>query len=193
MASISAARARRGRLLLVGSRRSAGAEAAVRAIRRARPDLHPFSNAQFIDRFAATDFSYFQQMSFVLSTVTLFFAFLLVATLLTVSVNQRLGEVASLRALGFSRGRVALGLMLEAALLSGLGGLFALPIGIGLARILDTILRDMPHLPLRLHFFVLEPRAVLLQLDARPRRPRRGRLPGRDPSPDCLDASEIVS
>src|SRR5262249_28042936 len=127
-------------LLLVGSRRSAGADAAVAAIHRARPDLHPYSNEPFIARLAPSDFSYFQQIAFVLSSVTLFFAFLLVATLLTVSVNQHLGEVAALRALGFSRGRVALGLMLEAALLTGLGGLLALPIGLLLARLLDSIL-----------------------------------------------------
>ena len=35
--------------------------------------------------------------------MTLLFAFLLVATLLTVSVNQRLGEIAALRALGIGR------------------------------------------------------------------------------------------
>jgi hypothetical protein len=40
----------------------------------------------------------------VLTTVTLAFALLLISVLLTVSVNQRLGEIAALRALGFSRG-----------------------------------------------------------------------------------------
>lgn len=153
----------RADLLLVGSRRSAGSDGAVAAIRRARPDLHAFSNAQFIARFGSADFSYFRQISFVLSSITLFFAFLLVATLLTVSVNQRLGEVAALRALGFSRRRVALDLLAEAVLLAGTGGLLALPLGAGLARVLDSILRKVPDLPVRLHFFVLEPRAVLLQ------------------------------
>ena len=50
-----------------------------------------------------------------------FFTFLLVTTLLTVSVNQRLGEVAALRALGFARRRVVSDLIWESMLLVGAG------------------------------------------------------------------------
>ena len=89
---------------------------------------------------------------------------LLVTTLLTVSVNQRLGEVAALRALGFSRRRITFDLLAESALLVGGGGLAAVPLGLLLARGLDSILRQMPDLPSRLHFFVLEPRALALHL-----------------------------
>lgn len=149
-------------LILVSSRRDAGSAAAVEAIRRARPDLHAFSTEEFLARFQRTDFSYFRQLSFVLSFVTSVFAFLLVATLLTVTTNQRLGEVAALRALGFTRKRVALDLLAESALLVGAGALLALPAGVALARVLDDILRGMPGLPVRLHFFVFEPRAVAL-------------------------------
>ena len=53
------------------------------------------------ERFSRVEFSYFRQISTVLTTVTLSFGFLLITVLLTVSVNQRLGEVAALRALGF--------------------------------------------------------------------------------------------
>jgi ABC-type lipoprotein release transport system permease subunit len=42
------------------------------------------------------------------------------------------------------------------------GGLLALPLGGLLAIELDRILRAMPGLPERLHFFVFEPRAVVL-------------------------------
>jgi len=149
-------------LLLVRSRPRAGPDGAVASIRRALPQLNAFSNAQVLERFGRTDFSYFRQISFVLSAITLFFAFLLIATLLTVSVNQRLGEVAALRALGFSRRRVGLDLLAESALLVGSGGALAFPLGVALARILDAILRSLPGLPERLHFFVFEPRAVAL-------------------------------
>jgi ABC-type lipoprotein release transport system permease subunit len=149
-------------LLLVASRPGQGAEAAVAAIRAARPDLHPFSTEQVLERLRQGEFSYFRQVSFVLSTITSFFAFLLVTTLLTVSVNQRLGEVAALRALGFGRGRIAADLFAESALLVGAGGLLALPLGFALARVLDAILRQMPDVPARLHFFVFEPRALVL-------------------------------
>ena len=79
--------------------------------------------------------------------MTLAFAFLLVATLLTVSVNQRLGEVAALRALGFPRRRIAAKLLWESALLVGVGGIAALPLGGLLAVVLDRILRQMPGVP----------------------------------------------
>lgn len=152
----------RADLLLVAPAAGVSAAEAVAAIRAARPDLHPFSIEDFLERFEATDFSYFRQISFVLSSVTGFFAFLLVTAILTVSVNQRIGEVAALRALGFSRGRVAADLAAEALLLTGLGGVLSIPAGLALARILDDILRQMPGLPERLHFFVLTPRAILM-------------------------------
>ena len=149
-------------LFLVASRAGSGPVATVRAIREALPDLHGYTNQQFVDRMQVTDFSYFRQISFALATITLCFAFLLIATLLTVSVNQRLGEVAALRALGFPRRRVAADLLSESALLVGAGGSIALPLGGLLAAWLDSILRAMPGLPEKLHFFVFEPRAVWL-------------------------------
>jgi putative ABC transport system permease protein len=151
-------------ILLVVASDSAAPELAVAAIERTRPDLHAFSNRQLVRRFHANDFSYFRQISFVLATVTLLFAFLLITSLLTVSVNQRFAEVAALRALGFSRGRVVSDLLLQSALLVGSGGLLALPCGALLAVWLDGILRSMRHIPVDLHFFVFEARAVLLYL-----------------------------
>lgn len=149
-------------LFLISSTREAGADAAVAAIRGIRPDLHTFSNEQFLTRISRTDFSYFRQISYVLSSVTLFFAFLLVATLLTVAVNQRFAEVAALRAIGFTRRRVAADLLAESAFLVGSGAVLALPLGAGLSYLLDAILRTMPGVPERLHFFVFEGRTILL-------------------------------
>jgi putative ABC transport system permease protein len=149
-------------LVLVVSSPQHGPEAAAEAIRAVRPGLWVYTNEQFLQRFQQTDFSYFRQISFALSCVTLFFAFLLIATLLTVSVNQRLGEVAALRALGFSRRRVVTDLLWESAILVGVGGALALPLGGLLAWGLDGILRGIPGLPASLHFFVFDPRALLL-------------------------------
>lgn len=146
---------------MVASAPGASADGAVAAIRRSRPDLHPFSNEQFVRRFQRTEFSYFRIISFVLSTITLFFALLLIASLLTVSVNQRLAEVATLRAIGFRRGRVARDLLWESALLVGIGGFLALPVGGVVAWWLDTILRGMPDIPRDLHFFVFRFDAVV--------------------------------
>jgi putative ABC transport system permease protein len=151
-------------LILVSSNPTLGAVEAAREISRLRPDLRVYSNEQVLEQFNDNAFSYFRQISIVLSTLTLAFTFLLVATLLTMSVNQRLGEVAALRALGFSRRRIALNLLWESALLVGAGGLLALPLGGAIAYGLDRILRDMPNVPSQLHFFVLEPRTVALHI-----------------------------
>jgi putative ABC transport system permease protein len=149
-------------MVLVAAAPSVTPEAAVLAIASLRPDLRVFSNEQVIANFNRNNFAYFRQMSIVLSSTTAVFSFLLVATLLTVSVNQRLGEVAALRALGIGRRRIAATLVWEAALLVGMGGLLALPAGQLLAAVLDRILRRMPNLPEGLHFFVFEPQALVL-------------------------------
>ena len=151
----------RAEMLLVRSRPQAGAIAAAAAIRAAHPDLYVITNDQLVERFSRVEFSYFRQMSTVLSTVTLFFGFLLIAVLLTVSVNQRLGEIAALRALGLSRSRVTAGVLWEGVLLVGLGGALALPLGLALSTWLDRILRTLPGIPATMHFFVFEPRALV--------------------------------
>jgi putative ABC transport system permease protein len=152
---------RRADMVLVASRRGETA-AALTAIAHLRGDVRVFSNDQVLAQFNENAFSYFRQISTVLSSMTLAFAFLLIATLLTMSVNQRLGEVAALRALGFPRRRIAANLLWESALLVGVGGLASLPVGGLLAVVLDRILRQMPGVPARLHFFVFEPRTVVL-------------------------------
>ena len=139
-------------------------DAAVKAIRTARPDLGAATNEQVLGRIQETGFTYFRQISSVLTTITLSFALLLIAVLLTVSVNQRLGEIAALRALGFSRNRVVADVLCESALIVGSGGLLSLPIGAVLAAFLDRILKRMPGIPSELHFFVFQPSALELHL-----------------------------
>jgi putative ABC transport system permease protein len=145
-------------MLLVTSQGDADATAA--AIARLRPDLHAATNAQMIGRIEQGGFTYFRQISTVLTTVTVAFALLLICVLLTVSVNQRLGEIAALRALGFSRRRVVSDVLSESVLIVGIGGLLSLPLGIVLASWLDRILKNMPNIPAELHFFVFEPAAL---------------------------------
>jgi ABC-type lipoprotein release transport system permease subunit len=147
-------------LLLVASRESAGAAAAVQAIRAARSDLHAFSNEDIVARFQQVGFSYFRQISSVLSTITLFFGFLLITVLLTVSVNQRFAEIAALRALGFTRTRVVLDVLAQGVILVGTGGLISLPLGLALSRWLESILHAMPEIPVAMQFFAFQPRAL---------------------------------
>ena len=148
-------------MLMVASREGFGPDAAVDAIRRRRPELRPATNEQLVARMERTGFTYFRQISAVLSTITLFFGFLLITVLLTVSVNQRVAEIAALRALGFSRRRAAADVIWQSALVVGSGGVLALPLGWVLSLWLDRILKAMPGLPVALHFFVFEAQVVV--------------------------------
>jgi len=149
-------------MLLVQSSPQVGALAAAAAIRAAHPELYTVTNEELVERFSRVEFSYFRQISTVLATVTIFFGFLLVTVLLTVSVNQRLADIAALRAIGLSRVRVAAGVVWESMMLVGLGGAVAIPIGAALSVWLDGILRSLPGLPVGLHFFVFEPSALAI-------------------------------
>lgn len=151
-------------LVLVASKPASGPAATVRAIAALRPDLHVYSNDDVVEQFNRNGFAYFRQISIVLSSMTFVFAFLLVGTLLTVSTNQRLGEIAALRALGIARRRIAAMLLWESALVVGTGGLLAVPLGGVIAYGLDRILRQMPGIPESLHFFVFAPNALVVHL-----------------------------
>jgi len=142
---------------------SAGdATGAAAAIAAARPDLRAFTNDELIGRVQQGSSTYFRQISTVLATITVAFALLLIAVLLTVSVNQRLGEIAALRAIGFSQRRVVVDVLCESALIVGLGGALSVPLGLLLAAWLDAILKRMPGIPIDMHFFVFEPQALVV-------------------------------
>jgi len=135
----------------------AGAAADIDAL---SPALLASTNDEAIGQLQQRGFTYFRQISTVLTTITVAFALLLITVLLTVSVNQRLGEVAALRALGFSQGRVVLDVLWESVLIVGLGGVLSLPLGALMAVWLDSILKRMPRIPADLHFFVFQPEAI---------------------------------
>ena len=149
-------------LLLVTS--TGDADGAAAAIRAAGLGVNAMTNDEVVGRFQQAGFSYFRQISSVLTAVTVSFAVLLITVLLTVSVNQRLGEIAALRALGFSRTRVVKDVLSESVLIVGTGGLLSLPLGWLLAVGLDDILKAMPGVPAELHFFVLEREALAIHL-----------------------------
>ena len=104
--------------------------------------------------------SYFRQLAVILGAVSLVVGFLLVTTLVTVSVNERIGEIAVMRAIGVHRWRIVLQIVME----SGAMMLVAAPLGLGLglvtARYLNSILARFPGVPARLDFFLFQPRAA---------------------------------
>jgi ABC-type lipoprotein release transport system permease subunit len=149
-------------MLMIATRPGAGPAEVVEAITAARPDLTAVTNDELVARFQQVEFSYFRQISFVLASITMFFGLLLITVLLSVSTNQRLGEIAALRALGFSRRRMVSDVLWRSALLVGTGGAAALPLGLALATWLDRLLQAMPGIPANLRFFVFAPRSLVV-------------------------------
>lgn len=104
--------------------------------------------------------SYFRQLAFILGAVSLFVGFLLVTTLVTVSVNERAGEIAVLRAIGVARSHIVQQIVIEGVVLSVVGSLLGLGLGLVTARYLNTILSDFPGLPVAIDFFLFQPAAA---------------------------------
>lgn len=98
--------------------------------------------------------AYFRQLAFILGALSLVIGVLLVTTLVSLSVNERLGELAVLRAIGVPRAGVLQQIMLEGLMLGLAGITIGLGLGLVTARWLNTILRDFPGLPADLDFFV---------------------------------------
>ena len=146
-------------LILVRLRDPARAPALTRWIASRDPRVDALSIAGFLSRLG-TRLTYFNQFSLILGALAVVVSFLLVTAIITLSVGERLGEIAMLRAIGFTRGRIAAVVVLEGVALSvaSLPGTFVL--GLVIAQYLDAILRQAPGLPVDLHFFVLTPGAA---------------------------------
>jgi putative ABC transport system permease protein len=102
--------------------------------------------------------SYFRQLAVILGAVSFAVGFLLVTTIITVSVNERIGEIAVLRAIGVTRARIVRRIATEALVLMLAGGVVGLGLGLVTARYLNSILATFPGLPAAIDFFLFEPR-----------------------------------
>jgi len=148
-------------LVVVKVRDDAAVPAVVARLRAAEPRLEVNSVAQLVVHFRER-LIYFRQLSYILGSVSLIVTVLLVATLLTITVNERLGEIATLRAVGVQRTRIVRQVLAEGAALTFLGTVLGIGLGIVTARRLDAILTSFPGLPAALSFFVPEPRSLAL-------------------------------
>ena len=104
--------------------------------------------------------SYFRQLAVILGAVSLFVGFLLVTTLVTVSVNERAGEIAVMRAIGISKAHVVQQIVLEGVAISMAGAVLGLGLGLVTARYLNAILSAFPGLPMAIDFFLFQPKAA---------------------------------
>ena len=147
-------------LAMAESRRgdSASVEAVRAWIAATQPRITAISTETAI-RQVEERLSYFRQLAFVLGAISLGIGFLLVATLITLSVNERRGEIAVLRAIGTQRMGVLRQVFLEGLLLTGAGIAGGLVLGLITAQWLNGILRDFPGLPSAFDFFVWSPEA----------------------------------
>jgi putative ABC transport system permease protein len=146
-------------LILIRLSDPARAAPLARWIEERDPGVDALSTAGFLARLA-TRLTYFNQFSLILGALSVAVSFLLITAIVALSVGERLGEIAMLRAIGFTRSRIAALIVLEGAALgvASLPGTFML--GLVIARYLDAILRQAPGLPVDLHFFVLTPGAA---------------------------------
>ena len=96
-------------------------------------------------------------MALILGAVSLLVGFLLVTTLVTVSVNQRIGEIAVQRAIGVARAHVVQQIVIESLAISTLGAALGLALGLVTARWLNAILASFPGLPTAIDFFLFQP------------------------------------
>jgi putative ABC transport system permease protein len=108
--------------------------------------------------------SYFRQLALILGSVSLFVGFLLVTTLVTVSVNERIGEITVMRALGVSKAHVVQQIVLEGVVITLSGALVGLGLGLVTARYLNGILASFPGLPVAIDFFLFQPKAAWTSL-----------------------------
>ena len=149
----------RASLFMVRVRQGANAERVRDWIESQLPNVTAISIATAI---AQVDerLSYFRQLAIILGAVSLFVGFLLVTTLVTVSVNERAGEIAVMRAIGVSKAHVVQQIVLEGVAISIAGAVLGLGLGLITARYLNTILSAFPGLPMAIDFFLFQPRAA---------------------------------
>ena len=158
-----AERADRVSLVMARVRDGADVERARLSLERAVPRVTAISVETAL-RQVDERLSYFRQLAFILGAISLGVGFLLVTTLVTVSVNERVGEFAVLRAIGVARGRVVQQVLLEGLAISLAGALLGLVLGVGTAQYLNVILSDFPGLPTGFAFFVFRPAAAWASL-----------------------------
>jgi putative ABC transport system permease protein len=146
-------------LIMARVRDGASVEETRVALERAMPRVSAISTATALAQ-VEQRLSYFRQLAFILGAISLVIGFLLVTTLVTVSVNERIGEIAVLRAIGVSRAHVVQQIVIEGAALSLSGAALGMALGLVTARYLNAILSDFPGLPAAFRFFVFQPAAA---------------------------------
>ena len=133
------------------------------AIERQLPKVTAMSTADAVAE-AERRLSYFRQLAFILGAVSLIVGFLLVTTIVTVGVNERIGEIAVMRAIGVSKWHVVQQIVVEGVGLSLAGATAGLLLGLVTATYLNSILSAFPGLPDAIDFFLFQPSSAFRAL-----------------------------
>lgn len=140
-------------VLVVKARSDAAVGLVAERLRREYPRLEVSSVADLVIQFRKR-LVYFRQLSYILGSMSLIVTVLLIATILTITVSERLGEIATLRAIGISRATVVRQVLAEGTALTLAGAALGIALGLASARYLDAILTSFPGLPAAFSFFV---------------------------------------
>ena len=165
LADLRAATGRAADVSLFGVAAEAGVDDDVvaRRIAAAAPEVSAYSLREMtaeMDR----GLLYFRQLATILGSVAMVVTALLVATIITIGVRERFGEIATLRAIGVPGWRVLLAIVVEGLTLAGVGCVLGLPMGLWMARWLDRILLGFPGIPARVSFFAWDPGRVAIAM-----------------------------
>ena len=146
-------------LILVRVSDSARTAGLVSWIEAQDPGVDALSIQHFLDR-AGARLTYFHQFALILSSLSVLVSFLLITAIVTLSLGERLGEIAMLRAIGMTRRRIGALVLVEGLLLAAASLPGAIGLGLLISGNLDAILRAAPGVPENLHFFALTPGAL---------------------------------
>ena len=148
-------------VVMVRLREGVATADAVARLRAAMPSVEVRSIEDLVVNFRQR-LVYFRQLALILGSVSLIVTVLLVATLLTITVNERRAEIATLRAIGVQRWSIVRQIFLEGMALVGVGGSIGMVLGLVTARELDAILTSFPGLPAAFSFFVVRPQELFV-------------------------------
>jgi putative ABC transport system permease protein len=146
-------------LFMIRVRDGVSMDSATRWIKQRISTVNVISTEQALDQ-VDERLRYFRQLAAMLGSVSLFVGFLLVTTLVTISVNERIGEIAVMRAIGISRAHVVTQIVLEGVAISIIGAFAGLLLGLVTGRYLNSILSSFPGLPEAIDFFLWQPRSA---------------------------------
>jgi len=165
LADVRAATGRGSDVSLFGVATAPGVDdaAVAKRIGAAVPEVSAYSTRELMAEMDKR-LLYFRQLATILGSVAMVVTALLVATIITIGVRERFGEIATLRAIGVRGRRVLLAVVTEGLTLAGVGCLLGLPMGLWMAGRLDRILLGFPGIPARMTFFAWEPRRVALAM-----------------------------